>query len=713
MKTKITFIFFLIFTLYSFAQTDSCGSIINETFEESVNLPTEWIEYNTSNRVTIDNGRLKLDHTLDKPSAYRTFTPVTTDFSFAFDVESTRNYVNCYMSLLSSTGKYLGSLGFGLQGDKNIKYASSLANGIPSGYSGGLLSAAYASNTTYSISLKANFTEQTLDFYNNGVLMTSDIPFLETTDDVAKIDIQLTYMYANEGRFFFDNISLISADENRLNLMSIANVSEVLLSNAKVGENYGEYPQSAVDKFQVAVDKANVILTNCDATSIEIDNALAALQAAKVVFDNAKKDDPVLKMYSEYDFSGEEKEMYCGYYNGDLAAHDNWVVSFTLEKGYMATFAEDVNGTGVSKVYIASEENLEINLPENLQKKVSFIRVSPWKNVLKKGLGAKGDDVVAALNNAWYYNWGTTGEAIENAAFVPNQWGGGSVAKAISLGERMDLTHYMAFNEPDNNDQSNMTVDKAIEKYQDLLASGLRLGSPANTDGAKGAAWRDEFLTKAEAAGLRVDYIVVHYYKKSTPAGFYNWLKAIYDKWKRPIWIKEFNYGAPWVNNKPTKNQAASDGLESYINMLDDNDFIERYAVFTWQPDDAVYSLMSIRNPVTLSISGEMYRDHISPIAYTQEVYEQGANLGVGSEEISSKILVYPTIVSNGILNLKVPEAINKNNLELTFYNAMGQQVKKVAEIKPTINVESLPSGLYVVQIKSDVEMSSKRIIIQ
>ncbi|WP_165876200.1 glycosyl hydrolase [Mariniflexile fucanivorans] len=497
-----------------------------------------------------------------------------------------------------------------------------------------------------------------------------------------------------------------------MELLNGVNAGQTSLASVTVGDSYGQYPQSAIDAFQLAINDANVVLADCATTSTAMTQALSDFQSAKAVFDAAIVNDPVLKIYSGYNFSGEEKEIYCGYYNGTLGENDDWAVSFTLEKGYMATFAEHINGTGASKVYVAADADLSINLPANLQQKVSFIRISPWRNIKKKGLGAKGDDVVAALDNSWYYNWGTTGESIGDAEFVPNQWGGGSIAKAVSLGERMDITHYMAFNEPDNEDQSNMTVDKAIEKYEELLASGLRLGSPANTDGAVGAAWRDEFMTKAEANGLRVDYMVVHYYKKTTPEGFYNWLKAIYDKWQRPIWIKEFNYGATWVSNKPTTNEDASDGLESYINKLDDTDFIERYAVFTWQPDNAVYSLMSVRTPVTLSTSGVMYRDHISPVAYTQEVYEQGEQLSVGDNSIDSTILIYPTVVKDGVLNFVYSNEMKNSKIELTIYNTMGQQIKKVSNLGSSINISNLSVGVYIVKIKSGFNYFTKKIIV-
>ncbi|MDO6802048.1 glycosyl hydrolase [Wenyingzhuangia sp. 1_MG-2023] len=713
MRVKITFIITLLFTLHYYAQTAPCGSIINDIFDVSGSLPTEWTEYNTSGRVTIEDGNLKLDHNTLKPSVYRTFTAVTDNFSYAFDVSSTRNYVNCTMSLISSTGTHLASLSFGSSGKKNIVYASNMDGGEPSEFIGSLIPGNYASNTVYSIAMDVDFANQQINMYNEGNLMATNVPFLETAQDIAKIDIELQYMYNNEGRFFFDNISLISTSQNRLDFTKLVTASETILSTAIIGDVYNQYPQSAYDVFESAVNNAQTFLTNCEASTSEIDQSYSDFILAKTTFENTRVNNPVLKLYSGLGFSGEEHKVYCGYYNGGLGAYEDWAVSFTLEKGYMATFAEDINGLGVSKVYIAQDNDLEINLPENLQNKISFIRVSPWSNIRKKGIGAKGDDVVASLNTSWNYNWGTTGEYIGDSEFVPNQWGGGSVTKAISLGERMDLTHYMAFNEPDNEDQSNMTVDRAIEKYPELLASGLRLGSPAVTDGSRGATWRNEFMAKAVENGLRVDYIVVHYYKKTSPTAFYNWLKAIHDKWGLPIWIKEFNYGATWTA-QPASNEAASDGLESYINMLDDASFVERYAVFTWQPDKPIYSLMSVRNPITLSSSGNMYRDHESPVAYTQEVYEQGGQLSSDKNSIATNILIYPTVINDGIVNIAYSNGFKNSNLEFTIYSSTtGQLVQKSSGLKTEIDVGTLSSGVYIIKITAASGFFTKKIIIQ
>jgi hypothetical protein len=711
MKLKFLYLIAFLFATNNYGQTDSCGSVVSDTFEDGTAQSIGWVEYNTSGQVTVNEGKLKFDHNTTKPSAHRSFDAVSSNAKFSFEVSTSRNSVNCQIHLVSSTGKYLSSIAVGVQ-TASIKYATSVTNGIPSGFTDGVPKVTLLTNTIYSISTQIDFDSKKVDYYSNGELIAADIPFLETAEDIAKIDIQLIYMYSNNGQFYFDNISLETGEANRLLLSGNVTSAETLIASATIGSSYNQYLQSAVDTFQLAIDNSNTILLDCDSESNNIDTSILDLQAARDTFEASRVNDPILKIYPEYNFAGEEHEIFAGYYNGTLGAYDNWASSFTLEKGYIVTFAENVDGTGASKVYVAAENDLQINLPQDLKKTASFIRVGPWFDVHKKGMAGKGTDVIQEYKNSWHYNWSINGSDVGDTKFVPNQWGGGTVAGAISLGNRMDIAHYMAFNEPDGSQQANMTVDKAIEKYEAMLASGLRLGSPATKDNNGGQTWRDEFMTKAEAKGYRVDYMVVHYYKKTTAQSFYNWLKAIHDKWKRPIWIKEFNYGATWTA-QPASNQAAGIGLLSYMNMLDDADFVERYSVFTWQPDKPVYSLMSVRNPVTLSSSGIMYRDHVSPMAYAQEVYEQGEPLSTKNNSILSTILIYPTIISNGFFNLNYSDELKDSNVELSIYNTRGQLVKKVSKATSEIDVNILSSGLYFVKIKSDLGSLTKKIIIQ
>ena len=177
MKTKFTYLIVLLFTIHNFAQTNSCTTIVNDTFDQAGTLPNGWTEYNTSGRVTVEAGSLKFEHNTTRPSAYRTFEAVSNNAVFSFDVSSSRNSVNCQIHLVSSSGKYLSSISIGVQ-TASIKYATSILNGVPSGFSDGDPLVSLTTNTVYSISAQVNFDSKTVDFYADEVLMAANIPFI-------------------------------------------------------------------------------------------------------------------------------------------------------------------------------------------------------------------------------------------------------------------------------------------------------------------------------------------------------------------------------------------------------------------------------------------------------------------------------------------------------------------------------------------------------
>ncbi|MEP3838669.1 MAG: alpha/beta hydrolase fold domain-containing protein [Algibacter sp.] len=295
MKTKLLFLITFFFIFNTFAQSETCGNIINDTFDSGTITTNGWTEYNTEGRVTVENGRLKFNHNTTKPSAYRTFTPITKNTSFSFDVAASRNSVNCQIHLLSSTGKHLSSIAVGVK-TASIKYASTFRNNIPNDFLAGDPPGGLFTNTTYNVRSEIDFESKTVSFYNDNVLMAADIPFLEDAEDIAKIDIQLIYMYSNNGQFYFDNISVLSGDANRLELTSNTIDAETLINSASIGNDYDQYPQSSVDAFQAEIDKANIVVDNCDAPSDDIDTALIDLENAQEIFIAARNSGLVLSL---------------------------------------------------------------------------------------------------------------------------------------------------------------------------------------------------------------------------------------------------------------------------------------------------------------------------------------------------------------------------------------------------------------------------------
>jgi Glycosyl hydrolase catalytic core. len=134
-----------------------------------------------------------------------------------------------------------------------------------------------------------------------------------------------------------------------------------------------------------------------------------------------------------------ESIIYAG--NAIPAGLNNQTSSFVLKRGYMATFAINENGTGKSKVYIASEEDLTVTeLPAALQGNVSFIRVLPWNWVTKKGNGGFKPGVDAG----WFYNWGNGQTSKPNYEYVPMAWGaGGASSTGVNLVINKDKTTHL------------------------------------------------------------------------------------------------------------------------------------------------------------------------------------------------------------------------------------------------------------------------------
>ena len=194
---------------------------------------------------------------------------------------------------------------------------------------------------------------------------------------------------------------------------------------------------------------------------------------------------------------------------------NNNIRSFTLKRGFMATMAVNDNGTGKSRVYIASEADLTVNtLDVALQGNISFIRIVPWNWVTKKGTGFYYD-----LDAGWYYNWNFTGNPQSNTDYVPMAWGAsGTFPSAISqMIAKKKTTHVLGFNESDNCDDQSGQFNNlcqpavAVAYYENLMGLGVRLGTPAPRENGP-TTWLKDFADIAKAKDVRFDFVAVHWY---------------------------------------------------------------------------------------------------------------------------------------------------------------------------------------------------------
>lgn len=296
--------------------------------------------------------------------------------------------------------------------------------------------------------------------------------------------------------------------------------------------------------------------------------------------------------------------------------------SFILKRGYTATLARNSNGTGASRNYVAQDHDLVIHsLPAGLEEGVRFIRIFPWRWVTKKGIcGGIWQDI----NVSWFYDWNIGANSTLDREYVAirqnRSWPG-----LNQDWKKKGINHLLGYNEPDRPDQANMTVAQAIQGWSGLLATGLRLGAPAVSDG--GLNWLYEFMDQADAAALRVDFVPVHYYRATADPGdakgsadqFYRFLKGVHDRVKRPLWITEWNNGANWTKAPDPNEKEQKAAIEEMIKMLDETPFVERYAPYNWVEDGR----QLVRKNKSLTPAGQMYESHASPLAFTQPKNEE------------------------------------------------------------------------------------------
>lgn len=306
------------------------------------------------------------------------------------------------------------------------------------------------------------------------------------------------------------------------------------------------------------------------------------------------------------------------------------VGSFRLRRGYTLTLAESEDGTGASRNYVAQDGDMEVSvLPNGFGSRVRFAYVLPWRWVAKKG---SCDVSPTDLGASWWYNWNLNQSSSRDVQYVAIRqqpyWPGlDQDWRAIGVNQ------LLGFNEPNNpvedaykNLSPQGSVSDAVARWPELLSTGLRVGAPAVTDG--GYAWIVDFVNQAEAAGHRIDFVPVHYYRSfannGNPQGaannLYAFLKGIYDATRRPIWLTEFNNGANWTGDADPTFAQNRDVVRAMIEMMDATPWIERYSIYSRVEEVRQTHF----NAGGLTPMGVMYRDHVSPLAYVQAMPDAG-----------------------------------------------------------------------------------------
>lgn len=419
-----------------------------------------------------------------------------------------------------------------------------------------------------------------------------------------------------------------------------------------------------------------------------------------------------LTIYGEPSFTGNSEMLDVNkVYSGSLipGGMNNAVSSFLLKKGYMATVAVNEDGTGLSKVFIASESDLEMgSLPNPLNNQISFIRVIPWNWAAKKGIGGN----VTGLDETWNYAWNNNGNSTIEREYAPMSWGKGGADEDSDIEiykSKYKATHVLAFNESDNcNDQSGQwgnlcNTDVAVETYRNLMKTGMRLVSPSCRENAP-FGWLKEFHDKATEQDIRIDVIGVHWYDwgsnpKNAPNAnpqnvfnrFKDYLQRVYDLYQLPIWITEFNAN---LNRTSSVNLEFMKLALPYIEELE---YVERYAWF--QPNSGVADYYD--NQQNYTDVGEFYRDFKSTPAVKGATMKAPNNLDeklisgntefmLPGEEEESRLFPNPLNKSLNIIPFKKGD-------EIRIYNIQGVMVLKDT-YHSDFDVSDLTPGIYFVK---------------
>lgn len=415
-----------------------------------------------------------------------------------------------------------------------------------------------------------------------------------------------------------------------------------------------------------------------------------------------------LTLYDEPDLTGNSVKITINqvHSGSEIAGGmNNNLSSFLLKRGFMVTMAVNDDGTGLSKVFIAAEEDLKIDrLSAGLDNQISFIRVVPWNWASKKGIGGQ----LTGLNESWNYAWNNTGQSTIDREYVPMAWGKGGADDQSDIDlyrNKYKATHVLAFNESDNcNDQSGQwgnlcNTDVAVDTYKNLMKTGLRLVSPSCRENAP-FGWLLEFYEKATALDIRVDVIGVHWYDwGSNPAGspnadpqqvfnrFKNYLQRVYDLYHLPIWITEFNANP---NRTASVNNEFMKLALPYLEKLD---YVERYAWF--EPNSGVADYFDEQN--NLTETGSVYLGMKSDPSISKKSWAAPNNLDekilVTVQELPvspREALVYPVPVKDKLWLDRLGQFS-----ELSVSNNNGSVILK-AFYQPHIDVSWLHPGLYI-----------------
>ncbi|KAJ3510135.1 hypothetical protein NLJ89_g4849 [Agrocybe chaxingu] len=188
---------------------------------------------------------------------------------------------------------------------------------------------------------------------------------------------------------------------------------------------------------------------------------------------------------------------------------------------------------------------------------------------------------------SWYYTWSAFPVA-SRLEFSPMLWGQSTINQFTSTirrtlsNTRLSVTAVLGMNEPELQEQSNMSPEEGAQIWQThlepLRALGVRLGSPAPSSSPRGKIWLQDFFAACNG-NCNVDFIALHWYGTNS-SWFISHLEDYHETFQRPLWVTE------WAchNFVDLNAQCSDEEIVGFMNVtqsfMDNAEFVERYAWF-------------------------------------------------------------------------------------------------------------------------------------
>ncbi|MFI3305745.1 MAG: glycosyl hydrolase [Rikenellaceae bacterium] len=436
------------------------------------------------------------------------------------------------------------------------------------------------------------FTDQT-----RNTTSEFDLPMVNISDYKETVEFE-SEMVTNDGEGYTDTYVSLKAS-----WLTIDSATPIVSSAINLGSSDSRLVISdmSYEEWSVSDLKNNIYVNGIVALegfNIEVRSHYNDGVSLKVIDNNFS---PVILYAGEATGNVEVSTIYKG---GDVPLSSS-VDKLLIKRGYQVVVAASEDGTDSSVCYIAVNNDVEVELDASLKGNIKFLRTLAIDYVNKRGIGGKSyANYAPPLNLNWFYTWGAntnTNTIVDKdpyTNYMPMFWscpGDDGIQAVID----MQCPVVLFLNEPDNVNQSNVDVDKALEYYAKVHAMGVRLVTPSCceiqnwslTNTGTASKWINAFMAGVKEQGLRYDGVGMHWYSYSqnytTGATAANaataWSKlnasltSCYNLYKKPIFLTEFNFEGGTEPSGDVCSYLLENGV---LPGLESAEYVERYALF-------------------------------------------------------------------------------------------------------------------------------------